>query len=107
MIISTNKRLKKQYVIGGSGIFDTIGNLIMKIFTSDAAKLLASSAAKEVGQKAGQKLTHKLFAPKTPEITQTNRDILSKLLAGPASDPVAIQKLVKKLNGGGVKVVFV
>ena len=46
MLAINNRRLKKQYVIGGSGILDTILQFLIKTFTSQAAKNLASSAAK-------------------------------------------------------------
>ena len=50
---------KKKYVIGGAGIFDSIGNFFAIMFSSNAAKLLASAAlqagktaAKDIGMKA-------------------------------------------------------
>ena len=50
---------KKKYVIGGAGIFDSIGNFFARILSSKAAKQLASSAlpagktaAKDIGMKA-------------------------------------------------------
>ena len=35
---------KKKYVIGGAGIFGSIGNFFARMFSSNAAKLLASAA---------------------------------------------------------------
>ena len=35
---------KKRYAYGGSGIFDSIANFLTRIFTSSAAKQIASSA---------------------------------------------------------------
>ena len=50
---------KKRYAYGGSGIFDTVANFLTRIFTSSAAKQIASSAldvdksvAKEGAKKA-------------------------------------------------------
>ena len=50
---------KKRYQYGGSGIFDTIANILTRTFTSSAAKQIASSAldagksiAKEGAKKA-------------------------------------------------------
>ena len=50
---------KKKYVIGGSGIFDSIGNFLARMFSSNAGKQLASTAlqaakiaAKDIGMKA-------------------------------------------------------
>ena len=58
-MIVTKHGFKKRYVYGGSGIFDTITNLLARIFTSSAAKQIASSAldvgksvAKEGAKKA-------------------------------------------------------
>ena len=50
---------KKKYVIGGAGIFGSIGNFFPRMFSSNAAKQLASAAlqdgkaaAKYIGMKA-------------------------------------------------------
>ena len=43
-MIVTKHGFKSRYQYGGSGIFDTIANLLMRIFTSSAAKQIASSA---------------------------------------------------------------
>ena len=120
---------KKRYAYGGSGIFDTITNFLTRIFTSGAAKQIASSAldvgksvAKEGVKKAleagkspaidvGKKLVTKALTPKSKKILQkytepspqsTTQDI-NTLIDGSA---IAIQDLVKKLNSGsGIKVV--
>ena len=116
---------KKRYAYGGSGIFDAIANFLTRIFTSRAAKQIASSAldvgksvAKEGAKKAleagknaavdvGKKLATKALTPKSKKILQkytqpTTQDI-NTLIDGRA---IAIQDLVKKLNSGaGIKVV--
>ena len=120
---------KKRYAYGGSGIFDTIASLLTRIFTSSAAKQIASSAldvgksvakegakkALEVGKSAavdvGKKLVTKALTPKSKKILQkytqpatqpATRDI-GTLIDGSA---VEIQDLVKKLNAGmGIKIV--
>ena len=50
---------KKKYVIGGAGIFGSTGNFFARMFSSNAAKQLASAAlharktaAKDIGMKA-------------------------------------------------------
>ena len=43
-MIVTKHGFKKRYQYGGSGIFDTIANLLTRFFTSSAAKQIASSA---------------------------------------------------------------
>ena len=116
---------KKRYAYGGSGIFDTMANFLMRMFTSNAAKQIASSAldvgksvAKEGAKKAleagksaavdvGKKFVTKALTPKSKKILQkytepATRNI-STIIDGSA---IEIQDLVKKLNGGsGIKVV--
>ena len=115
---------KKRYAYGGSGIFDTVANLLTRIFTSSAAKQIASSAldvgksvAKEGAKKAlkvgkgtavdvGKKLVTKALTPKLKKILQkytqpTTQDI-DMLTDGSA---IGIQDLVKKLNTGMGKIV--
>ena len=43
-MLITKRTYKKKYVIGGSGIFYSIGNLFARMFSSNAAKQLASAA---------------------------------------------------------------
>ena len=116
---------KKRYQYGGSGIFDTMVNFLTRMFTSNAAKQIASSAldvgksvakegakkALEVGKSAavdvGKKLVTKALTPKskkkiqkytTPPQTQN----IGTLIDGSA---IEIQELVKKLNSGsGIKI---
>ena len=54
-----NGTYKKKYVIGGAGIFSSIGNFFARMFSSKAAKQLASivhqagkTAAKDIGMNA-------------------------------------------------------
>ena len=124
MIVSKHG-FKKRYAYGGTGIFDTIANLLTRIFTSSAAKQIASSTldvgksvAKEGAKKAlevgkstavdvGNKLITKALTPKSKKILQkytqlTTQDI-NTLIDGSA---IEIQDLVKKLNSGaGIKIV--
>ena len=120
MIVSKHG-FKKRYTYGGSGIFDTIANFLTRIFTSSAAKQIASSAldvgkrvakegtkkALEVGKSvavdAGKKLITKALTPNSKKILQKytkpkTRDN-NTLVNGSA---IAIQDLVKKLNSGSV-----
>ena len=119
---------KKRYAYGGSGIFDTIANLLTRIFTSSAAKQITSSAldvgksvAMEGAKKAidngkntaidvGKKLVKKALTPKSKKILQkytqpTTQPItqdINSLIEGSA---IEIQDIVKKLNSGaGIKV---
>ena len=56
MLIVTKRRYKRQHVIGGSGLFDSVVNFVKRLASSNAAKAavstLASAAQTEVGKKA-------------------------------------------------------
>ena len=120
-MIVAKRGFKRGYRYGGSGIFDTIASL----FTSGAAKQIASSAmdvgksvakegakkALEVGKSAatdiGKKLVTKALTPKSKKILHkyttpkpATQDI-NTLIDGSA---IAVQDLVRKLNSGaGIK----
>ena len=122
-MIVPRQGFKTKYAYGGAGIFDSITKLLMRIFTSNAAKQLTSaldvgkSAAKEAAKKAleagttaatdvGKKLVQKALTPKSKKILQkytiqpTTQNINS-LIDGSA---VEIQNLVKRLSTGmGIK----
>ena len=58
-MLITKRSYKKKYVIGGAGIFGSIGNFFARMFSSNTAKQLASTAiragktaAKDIGMKA-------------------------------------------------------
>ena len=58
-MLITKRTYKKKYVIGGAGIFGSVGNFFARMFSSNAAKQLASAAlqagktaAKDIGMKA-------------------------------------------------------
>ena len=129
-MIVTKHGFKKRYAYGGSGIIDTITNLLTRIFTSSAAKQIASSAldvgksvakegvrkALDVGKSAatyiGKKLVTKALTPKSKKILQkyTEPTQGSQRLATQQSltdintlidgSAIGIQDLVKKLNTG-------
>ena len=43
-MLITKRTYKKKYVIGGAGMFGSIGNFFARMFSSNAAKQLASTA---------------------------------------------------------------
>ena len=103
MLTIQNRRLKKQYVIGGSGILDSILQFLVR--TSQAAKNLASSVGKTaldegktVAVEAGKKLIDKVINPK-PKPSNKLENIVSKYTGN--GNAVAIQDMVRKLNGSG------
>ena len=122
MFVMKNHGFKRKYVYGGAGIFDSLA----KLFTSGVAKQLASAAidvGKEVGKKTaidvGTKLVKKVLTPKAPDAVATKvQNILNKyvtpqlpvrkninsLIDGSGNNAVAIQDLVRKLHGSGLKI---
>ena len=104
MQVVGNRRYKKQYVIGGAGIFDSILQFLIRTFTSQTAKeavkhvgKAALEAGKTVAVDAGKKLIDKAMQPKKKV------ENMSKYTA--KRSVVAIQDLVKRLNksGAGLK----
>ena len=129
MFVTKNYGFKRKYVYGGAGIFDSLA----KLFTSGDAKQLASTAidvGKEVGKKTaidvGTKLVKKVLTPKSqkalqslpPDAVATKvQNILNKYVApklpvrqninslidGSGNNAIAIQDLVRRLHGSGLK----
>ena len=91
-MLITKRTYKQKCVIGGAGIFDSIGTFFASLFSSNVEKQLASATllagkteAKDIGMKAievgktvaidiGKKLVEnaakKSFTPKSQEITK-------------------------------------
>ena len=96
---------KRQYAFGGTGIFDTIGNIVKGVVTSQAGKNLAEFAldtskniAKTTATDVGNRLVKKVLTPKSKNIINKHTKALNP------NDAVKINELVKKLNQGmGIK----
>ena len=96
---------KRQYAFGGTGIFDTIGNIIKGIVTSQAAKDLTKTAldaskniVKTTASDVGNRLVKKVLTPKSKSIISKHTKALNP------NDAVKINELVKMLNSGmGIK----
>ena len=96
---------KRQYAFGGTGIFDTIGNIIKGVVTSQAGKDLAKFAldsskniAKTTATDIGNMSIKKVLTPKSKNIISKHTKALNP------NDAVKINELVKKLNQGmGIK----
>ena len=128
MYVMKNHGFKRKYVYGGSGLFDSLARL----FTSGVAKQLTSTAidvGKEVGKKTaidvGTKLTQKALqkapghsVPLAPAVATKVQNILNKyvpqtpvrqninsLIDGSGNNAIAIQDLVRKLHGSGLKTI--
>jgi hypothetical protein len=131
MQVINRRRYRKQYVIGGSGIFDTISGFFKRLVTSNAAKQLATTAlnagkdaAKEIGKKAidvgkttaidaGKRLVDKAVAklfttpaptPASKKITPETRQILERLSGVGSVGPISnIQNINNLMMGDGLK----
>ena len=96
---------KRQYAFGGTGIFDTIGNIVKGIVTSQAAKDLTKTAldaskniVKTTASDVGNRLVKKVLTPKSKNIISKHTQALNP------NDAVKINELVKRLNSGmGIK----
>ncbi len=121
MFVMKNHGFKRKYVYGGAGILDSLA----KLFTSGVAKQLTSTAidvGKEVGKKTaidvGTKLVKKVLTPKSPDAVATKvqnilntyvapvRQNINSLIDGSGNNAIAIQDLVRKLHGSGLKIVL-
>ena len=104
-MIVPKQGFKRQYAFGGTGIFDTIGNIVKGVVTSQAGKDLAKSAldvgkniAKTTATDVGNRLVKKVLAPKSKNIIRKHTRALNP------NDAVKINELVRKLNQGmGIK----
>ena len=96
---------RRRYAFGGTGIFDTIGNLIKGVVTSQAGKDLAKFAldsskniVKTTASDVGNRLVKKVLTPKSKTIINKHTKALNP------NDAVKINELVKMLNSGmGIK----
>ena len=96
---------KRQYAFGGTGIFDTIGNIIKGVVTSQAGKDLAKSAldvgkniTKTTATDVGNRFVKKVLTPKSKSIISKHTKALNP------NDTIKINELVRKLNQGmGIK----
>ena len=104
MIVS-KQGYKRKYAFGGTGILETIGNMIKGIVTSQAGKDLtrhlldsATNITKKTASDIGNKLIKKALTPKSKNIISKHTRALTK------NDAIKINNLVKKLNSGmGIK----
>ena len=111
-MLITKRTYKNKYVIGGAGIFSSIGNFFAGMFSSNAAKQLASTAlqagktaAKDIGMKAtdvgktvaidaGKKLAEKAAKRLTPKSQVAN--VVVPQIANVLVPP---EEIIKKING--------
>ena len=96
---------KRQYAFGGTGIFDSIGNIIKGVVTSQTGKGLAKFAldsvkniTKTTASDIGNRLIKKALTSKSKNIISKHTKALNP------NDAVKINELLKMLNSGmGIK----
>ena len=106
MYVMKNHGFKRKYVYGGSGLFDSLARL----FTSGVAKQLTSTAI-DVGKEVGKKTAvatkvQNILNKYVPQVAQTPvRQNINSLIDGSGNNAIAIQDLVRKLHGSGLKTI--
>ena len=103
-MIVPKQGFKRQYAFGGTGIFDTIGNIVKGVVTSQAGKDLAKFAldtskniAKTTATDVGNRLVKKVLTKSKSIISKHTRALNP-------DETVKINELVKMLNQGmGIK----
>ena len=133
MYVMKNHGFKRKYVYGGSGLFDSLAKLFTSGVAKQLAST-AIDVGKEVGKKTaidvGTKLVKKVLNQKAPgavvqrlapavatkvqnilnkyvpQVAQTPvRQNINSLIDGSGNNAIAIQDLVRKLHGSGLKIV--
>ena len=132
MYVMKNHGFKRKYVYGGSGLFDSLARLFTSGVAKQLAST-AIDVGKEVGKKTaidvGTKLVKKALqkapgavvqrlAPAVatkvqnilnkyvPQVAQTPvRQNINSLIDGSGNNAIAIQDLVRKLHGSGLKTI--
>ena len=76
---------KRQYAFGGTGIFDSIGNIVKGVVTSQAGKDLAKftldsakNIAKTTASDVGNRLVKKVLTPKSKNIISKHTKALNQ-----------------------------
>src|SRR5678815_2963457 len=94
MLIVIKRRYKKQHVIGGAGIFDTITGVFKRLFTSGVANRVASTAL-SVGKDAARELGKKALEVGKNTAVEAGKRLIdkgaAKLLASSVLSPHAVE----------------
>ena len=90
-MLITKRSYKNKYVIGGAGIFGSIGNFFARMFSCNAALQLASAAlqaektaAKNIGMKASKTVAidacKKLFEKATKKLSTAKSQVANVMI---------------------------
>ena len=116
MLVIKNRGYKSKYIYGGAGMFETISDFLRRLLGSTVAKQVAKQAVsvaldagKTAAATAGKKLANRVvnkFTKQPDDLKRKASDVMGKYLSTIGSgNAIAIQDLVRKMNGSGVKVV--
>ena len=111
-MLTTKRSYKKKYVIGGAGIFGFIGNFFARMFSSNAAQQLASTAlhagktvAKDIGMKpidvgktAAIHARKKLVEKVAKRLTTPKPQVANVMVPQKANVLVSPEEISKKVN---------
>ena len=78
-MIDSKHGFKKRYAYGGTGIFDTIANLLTRIFTSSTAKQIASSTL-DVGKSVAKEGAKKALEVGKSTVVDVGKKLITKAL---------------------------
>ena len=119
MLVAKNRGYKRKYIYGGSGIFETIGDFLRRLLGSTVAKQAAKQVAKQaasvaldVGKTAaftaGKKLADRVVNKLTKQPDDLGRkagDVIDKYIPSGSGNAIAIQDLVRRMNGSILPIV--
>ena len=110
-MLITKRSYKKKYVIGRAGIFGSIGNFCARMFSSNAAKQLASAAlqagktaAKDIGMKAtdvgktGAIDAGKKLVEKAAKRLSTPKSQVASVMVSPEEITKKVNEVIAKCN---------
>ena len=94
MLIVIKRRYKKQHVIGGAGIFDTITGVFKRLFTSGVANRVASTAL-NVGKDAARELGKKALEVRKNTAVEAGKRLVDKAAAKLLASTIPLPRAVE------------
>ena len=94
MLIVIKRRYKKQHVIGGAGIFDTITGVFKRLFTSGVANRVASTAL-NVGKDAARELGKKALEVGKNTAVEAGKRLVDKAAAKLLASTIPLPRAVE------------
>ena len=94
MLVVIKRRYKKQHVIGGAGIFDTITGVFKRLFTSGVANRVASTAL-SVGKDAARELGKKALEVGKNTAVEAGKRLVDKAAAKLLASTIPLPRAVE------------